>query len=238
MVLDHEGIAPNPARDRRVSCHGPCARRSRREAQDVEAVARSSAPRYRLVLVVLDASAMRVGELKSLTWGDLDPANGRWRVAPQREEGGRGRWVPVPADVFAAVNALVPREDRDLEAPMLPWLRQANLRREIARGAKATGTPLWSPHDLRHRRISLWHRAGVSWAQIGEWAGQRDLATTANRYTHVVVGREIDHAALLPRIACPHRCPIGEAKVPHLQGRFDSYAAPFGRRSSANVTNR
>jgi integrase len=96
------------------------------------------------------------------------------------------------------VDALVPREDRDLDAPVLPWLRQANLRREIARGCKATGTPLWSPHDLRHRRISLWHRAGVSWAQIGEWAGQRDLATTANVYSHVVLGREIDCAPRLP----------------------------------------
>jgi integrase len=105
--------------------------------------------------------------------------------------------VPVPAEVFAAVDALVPREDRDLEAPVLPWLVQANLRREIGRACKATGTALWSPHDLRHRRISLWHRAGESWAQIGEWAGQRDLATTANRYTHVVTGREIDHGALL-----------------------------------------
>lgn len=97
----------------------------------------------------------------------------------------------------------MPREDRDLEAPVFPWLAQSRLRTEIARACKATGTPLWSPHDLRHRRISLWHREGVSWAQIGEWAGQRDLATTANVYSHVVVGREIDHAAFLPDRAVP-----------------------------------
>ena len=80
---------------------------------------------------------------------------------------------------------------------MFGWVDQSALRRELARGCKATGTALWSPHDLRHRRISLWHRAGVSWAQVGEWAGQRDLATTASRYTHVIVGREIDHGGLL-----------------------------------------
>jgi integrase len=149
--------------------------------------------------VVLDATGMRVGELESLTWADVDVPGERWRVAREREKSARGRWVPVPPDVFAAVDALVPREDRDLERQVFGWVDQATLRREIARGCKATGTPLWSPHDLRHRRISLWHRAGVSWAQVGEWAGRRDLATTANRYTHVLVGREIDREAVLLR---------------------------------------
>jgi integrase len=216
MVLDHEGIAPNPARDRRVRLPRAVREEIRPpSAEDVEAVLGAVAPRYRLVLVILDASGMRVGELEGLRWGDLDAAGGivpplplsewlgaeaaarRWRVAREREKGGRGRWVPVPADVFAAVDGLLPREDRDLEAPVLPWLRQASLRTEIARACRATGTALWSPHDLRHRRISLWHRGGVSWAQIGEWAGQRDLATTANRYTHVLPGREIDRGALI-----------------------------------------
>ena len=206
MVLDHEGVAPNPARDRRVRL--PRDVREEIEPPDaeaVEAVLGAVAPRYRLLLVVLDATGMRVGELESLTWGDLDIRESRWRVARQREKGRRGRWVPMPADVFAAVDDLVPREDRDLGARVFGWLVQANLRREIARACKATGTPLWSPHDLRHRRISLWHREGHSWAQIGEWAGQRDLATTANRYTHVVIGREIDRGAFLRITSLPAR---------------------------------
>lgn len=194
-VLDHHGVEPNPARDRRVKL--PRDVREEIEPPEAEAVERAlavMAPRYRLACLILDATGMRVGELESLRWGDLDVAGARWRVAVQREKSRRGRWVPVPDDLFALVDGLVPREDRDLEARVAPWLDQAALRRQIARACKATGTPLWSPHDLRHRRISLWHRAGVSWAQIGEWAGQRDLATTANRYTHVVLGREVDRA--------------------------------------------
>lgn len=203
MVLDFEGIAPNPARDRRVvrMPRNVAEEIEPPEAEAVEAVLGAIAPRYRLVLLVLDATGMRVGELESLRWGDLDGASLRWRVAREREKSKRGRWVPVPPDLFAAIDALVPREDRNLEAPVLPWLRQTNLRREIGRGCKATGTPLWSPHDLRHRRISLWHRDGRSWAQVGEWAGQRDLATTANRYTHVILGREIERAVYLQNVA-------------------------------------
>jgi integrase len=58
--------------------------------------------------------------------------------------------------------------------------------------------PLFSPHDLRHRRISLLHLGGVPWARIGEAMGQRSLAVTADTYTHVLIDeRELDYAALL-----------------------------------------
>ena len=38
----------------------------------------------------------------------------------------------------------------------------------------------------------------MPWARIGEHVGQRDLATTANTYTHVLADeRELDYAELL-----------------------------------------
>ena len=53
-------------------------------------------------------------------------------------------------------------------------------------------------HDLRHRRISLEHLRGQPWACIGELVGQRNLAVTANTYTHVLVDEtEIDYAAIV-----------------------------------------
>ena len=36
------------------------------------------------------------------------------------------------------------------------------LRVAIGRACQAAGVPAFSLHDLRHRRISLWHRHGVS----------------------------------------------------------------------------
>ena len=71
------------------------------------------------------------------------------------------------------------------------------LRTAIAKACKAEGIALWSPHDLRHRRISLLHLR-VPWARIAEFVGQRDLTVTANTYTHVLVDEaELDYAALL-----------------------------------------
>jgi integrase len=56
---------------------------------------------------------------------------------------------------------------------------------------------VFSPHDLRHRRISLLHRRGRSWAEVGRFVGPRKLSITSDTYTHVLSdGREIDLAAL------------------------------------------
>ena len=74
------------------------------------------------------------------------------------------------------------------------------LRTAIARACTAAGVPAFSPDDLRHRRISLLHLSGVPWARIGEHVGQRNLAVTANTYTHVLVDEnEIDYTVLLSR---------------------------------------
>ncbi|HEX3237050.1 MAG TPA: hypothetical protein VHQ99_01450 [Gaiellaceae bacterium] len=56
----------------------------------------------------------------------------------------------------------------------------------------------FSPHDLRHRRISLLHLGGVPRARIGEHVGQRNLAVTANTYTHVLPDEtELDYEEVL-----------------------------------------
>ena len=69
---------------------------------------------------------------------------------------------------------------------------------QLGRVCTAAGIPAFSPHDLRHRRISLLHLRGVPWARIGEHVGQRSLAVTADTYTHVLADEiELDYGALL-----------------------------------------
>ena len=71
-------------------------------------------------------------------------------------------------------------------------------RTAIARACTAAGVPAFSPHDLRHRRISLMHLGGAPWARIGEHVGQRNLAVTANTYTHVLADEtELHYPELL-----------------------------------------
>jgi integrase len=68
----------------------------------------------------------------------------------------------------------------------------------FGKACKAAGIPVWSPHDLRHRRISLLHLRGVPWATIGAFVGQRSLSVTADTYTHVLMDEtEVNYAKLL-----------------------------------------
>jgi integrase len=108
-------------------------------------------------------------------------------------------WVDLPPVLAEAIEAqLGPREDRDLEARLFSESKSTALRTAIGRACKAAGVPEFSPHDLRHRRVSVLHLQGMPWARIGEHVGQRDLKTTADTYTHVLVDEtEVDYAELL-----------------------------------------
>jgi integrase len=104
----------------------------------------------------------------------------------------------VSADLFQAARALVARDDRIPERRVFQGFSGDSFRTAITRACTAAGVPAFSPHDLRHRRISLLHLSGVPWARIGEHVGQRSLRVTADTYSHVLVDeRELDYSALL-----------------------------------------
>jgi integrase len=154
--------------------------------------------RYRLPLIALDATGMRLGELEGLRWGDVDEQRGRWRVSAASSKTGAARWVGVPPSVFEAVVGLVAREDRTPERKVLQGFGGDRFRTAVTRACTAAGVPTFSPHDLRHGRISPLHLGGVPWGRIGEHVGQRNLAVTANTYSHVLSDEaELDYAEML-----------------------------------------
>ena len=119
------------------------------------------------------------------------------RVSQAVSKTSRARWVNVPPALFAAVTALVPRDDRSPERRVFQGFGGARFRTQLTRSCIAAGVPVFSPHGLRHRRVSLLHLGGVPWARIGEHVGQRNLAVTANTYSHVLTDEaELDYAGL------------------------------------------
>jgi integrase len=167
-------------------------------AEHLEAVIRLLPRRYRLTALVLDATGMRVGELEALSWADVDEPRGRWRVSAAVSKTSRARWVSVPPELFQTVSELVAREDRVPERRVFQGFGADRFRTALTRACTAAGVPRFSPHDLRHRRISLLHLSGVPWARIGQHVGQRNLAVTANTYSHVLADEtELDYDALL-----------------------------------------
>jgi hypothetical protein len=93
MVLDHAGVEPNPARAKSIKLP----RQAKTEinpptAEHVEAVIRLLPTRYRLPVLVLEATGMRLGELEALTWATSTSHGnaGASRQAPARRGGRAG----------------------------------------------------------------------------------------------------------------------------------------------------
>jgi integrase len=143
--------------------------------------------------------------------GDLAEDRSAWLVRSAIAKTKASSWgvlsddlVECDALVQVLLERLPAREDRDLTGSLF-GVGQERLRTAIGRACRDAGVPVFSPHDLRHRRISLLHRQGVDWARIGARVGQRNLATTANTYTHVLLDpRQVDWPELLARARAVH----------------------------------
>ncbi|MBA3736553.1 MAG: hypothetical protein H0W90_15395 [Actinobacteria bacterium] len=48
-----------------------------------------------------------------------------------------------------------------------------------------------STHDLRHRRISLWHQSGVPARELAERAGHARPSMSLDVYSHVMAADEV-----------------------------------------------
>lgn len=169
------------------------------ETEHVEAVVRLLPARYRLPVLALDATGMRIGELCGLIWDDVDEPGGRWRVRAETSKTSVPRWVdPVDPDIHAAVCALCPREDRQSSAQAFAELNDARLRTAITRACRAAGVPHWSPHDLRHRRISLLVLRGTPITRVSAYVGHGRSSMTLDTYSHVLLNdSELDYAEIL-----------------------------------------
>ena len=103
----------------------------------------------------------------------------RLRASVSKTGGGYGSMPDEVAD--AIVATLPPREDRDADARLFAASGSDALRTAIAKACRALAIPPWSPHDLRHRRVSLLHRQGRSWAESGSSSSSGTLPSRRTR---------------------------------------------------------
>jgi integrase len=207
QALDFTGIDPNPARDRRVRY--PTAEQEipvPPTDKHVLALLEHMPRDRRLFFAFLEQDGGRLGEHIAFTWGDVDVDGSRILARPEAVKGRRGRrkarWVQIPEWLLELLLDTCPPEDRGAETPLFPWIARMSFPTQAAnklmRGAcKAAGIPHYHPHDLRHRRISLWHGQGIPAREIGERVGQKQIAVTLDVYTHVMPLDEIAKSAYL-----------------------------------------
>ncbi|CAN5221298.1 hypothetical protein BH18ACT12_BH18ACT12_17310 [soil metagenome] len=86
---------------------------------------------------------------------------------------------------------MVPPDDRTAERKLFPGLNEGTMRDAIGRASRAAGLPLYSPHDLRHRRGSLWHASGMPARELAERMGHSNPSMSLDVYTHVMPPDEV-----------------------------------------------
>ena len=71
----------------------------------------------------------------------------------------------------------------------------------MSRACRLAKIPHYSPHDLRHRRLTLWHQAGVPARELAERAGHSKPSMSLDVYTHVMPVAEVSTERLTAVLA-------------------------------------
>jgi integrase len=199
LLLDYAGADPNPARDLRVKLP----KRVREEpkpppAEHVLAILdQIHDPVRRLLFVTLEQGALRLGEAVSLRWGDVDRAGLRLRLPRSATKRDQARWVYLPEWLIEAIEDTCPLEDRTPERRVFQGVTEASAYQTMLRACQTAGVPHYHPHDLRHRRITIWHQSGVPARELAERAGHSRPSMSLDVYSHVMPADEIANEGFL-----------------------------------------
>jgi len=187
LVLDNTlGRANNPARDERVRLPKIVREEVKPPTSEhVLAILERVPRKLVLPLIVLELTGMRIGELVSLAWGDVDVAGNRFRLSRRNVKTRRPRWVQLPGWLMEAIADTVAPEDRT-ETRRVFQTSESTIRQAMARACRTAGIPLYSPHDLRHRRASLWHGQGLTVAEMKQRGGWAKGEIALDVYSHVM----------------------------------------------------
>lgn len=200
QILDFAGVKPNPARDDAVKL--PRIPRTEIVPPSGEHFLKmldKTIRRWRLPLVVLEQTGMAVGEAASLEWGDVDVDGNRFRLQRENVKAqlrARARWVQVPEWLMEIIAETCVPEDRASHRRVFPGFTPTNALRTMTSACKTAGVPHFTPHQLRHRRTSLWHGQGVPTKELSARVGHSDAFMTLNRYSHVMPLDEVPVKAL------------------------------------------
>ena len=157
---------------------------------------------------MLEQTGIRVGELQTLTWDNIDTANQRIRIASQHAKTRRPRWMHIPEWLLHEIEHTRPPGSNLEGRRLFPGLTPDAIRRSMRNACQQAGTPHYHPHDLRHRRISLWHNQGVPAAELAQRAGHTRPSITLDTYSHVIppdetpqntLTRALNAAPVVPR---------------------------------------
>jgi integrase len=201
LLLDFAGVDPNPARDDRVKLPSIVGEEPNPPtAKQLLAILGAVPPRWVLPLITLEQTGMRVGEAHALVWGDVDVVGSQVRLRRSSTKTRRPRWVQVPHWLMDEIEATCPLEDRTADRRVFPGFTPDVAKNVMARACTAAKIVHFHPHDLRHRRLSLWHGQGVPARELADRAGHARASMSLDVYSHVMPLEEVTVEQFTARI--------------------------------------
>jgi integrase len=199
LVLDYAGVEKNPARDRRVKVPTAIHEEVNPPTGPQFLAMLDKMTNWHLAAVTMEQTGMAIGETCQLEWGDVDVAENRFRLRRSTVKGqirARARIVQVPEWVMDVIGVTCPLEDRTAERRVFIGLTGSAIRNVMRRACVAAGIPTFSPHDLRHRRATIWHHDGVVAKQLAERLGHSRASMSLDVYSHTMRLEECQPDAL------------------------------------------
>ncbi|MGH9787608.1 MAG: tyrosine-type recombinase/integrase, partial [Candidatus Acidiferrales bacterium] len=148
-------------------------------------------PGLKPVLITALNTGMRLGELLSLTWADVDLS--RRLITVRHTKNGRVRRLPINDGLLEALKAL---HRKSSKAEYVFCSRRNGDRRKSVRttfetAIRRAGISKLRFHDLRHTFATRLVAAGVDIVTVKELMGHRDISMTM-RYAHSAPERSLD----------------------------------------------
>ena len=153
--------------------------RTRRLKEDELNLLISSADEYlRHVIIILIETAMRRGELASITIDNID-LNLKL-ITLQNTKNGDDRIVPVSSKALTSLKYLM---EHSVSSLLLVYKKEWLTKKFISH-CKAIGIENYRLHDLRHEGVSSLFEKGLNVMEVSSISGHKDL-TMLKRYTHI-----------------------------------------------------
>lgn len=84
----------------------------------------------------------------------------------------------------------VPPDDRSTDRELFGDPKEGTMCDSMRGACRSVGIPGYSPHDLWHRRGSLWHANGMPPRELAEGMGHSKASMSRDVYTHVMAPEE------------------------------------------------
>ncbi len=133
-----------------------------------------SPPYLKLIIRLAYHTAMRLGEIINLTWGQMDLKEGFIKLSPEDCKTNEGRFVPLNAELIEMFKGM-PRGLPGAPVFLRNGQRITSIREVFGAACRRAGIENFTFHDLRHTAINNWRLQGHDYFRIMAATGHKTL---------------------------------------------------------------